>query len=129
MDAALREAEEEVALQRRGSTVLGRLDDIVTVSGFVITPYVVAAPPAWRPSAAAAEVRRAVEFSVTDLLGPEVVRWARIDDAEPLLQMHIGERVRVHAPTGAILWQFRETAVQGVEVPVEGLRQPAFTHR
>ncbi|WP_293782059.1 hypothetical protein [uncultured Aeromicrobium sp.] len=74
-------------------------------------------------------MRRAVEFSVTDLLGPEVVRWARIDDAEPLLQMHIGERVRVHAPTGAILWQFRETAVQGVEVPVEGLRQPAFTHR
>jgi 8-oxo-dGTP pyrophosphatase MutT (NUDIX family) len=129
VEAALREAHEEVALDVDASAVLGRLDDFVTSSGFVISPFVVRAPAGWRPVAAAEEVHRAVEFSVADLLGPDVVRWAQVDDGPPLLQMHITDGVRVHAPTGALLWQFRQTALHAAEVSVADLRQPEFTRR
>jgi 8-oxo-dGTP pyrophosphatase MutT (NUDIX family) len=44
--AALRELAEEVGLDLDASAVLGRLDDFVTRSGFVITPVVVWAGPA-----------------------------------------------------------------------------------
>jgi 8-oxo-dGTP pyrophosphatase MutT (NUDIX family) len=37
---ALREAEEEVALRQSDVEVLGALDDLVTFTGYVITPYV-----------------------------------------------------------------------------------------
>jgi 8-oxo-dGTP pyrophosphatase MutT (NUDIX family) len=39
-DCALREAEEEVGLKRADVTVLGRLDDEVTVTGYRISPLV-----------------------------------------------------------------------------------------
>ncbi|RLV55349.1 CoA pyrophosphatase [Aeromicrobium phragmitis] len=129
LDAALREAHEEVALDTSRSTVLGRLDDFVTSSGFVISPYVVAAPRGWRPIAADEEVQGAFEFAIADLLRPDVVRWARVDDGPALLQMHVAAGVRIHAPTGAVLWQFRQTALHGDEVSIAELRQPLFTHR
>ena len=44
--AALRELHEEVGLDLSADAVLGRLDDFVTRSGFVITPVVVWAGPA-----------------------------------------------------------------------------------
>ncbi len=127
-DAALREASEEVGLPA-GSRVLGRLDDMATTSGFVIAPFVVAAPDGWRPRAADAEVHACFEFAVPDLLGDDVVRWATVDDGPPLLQMHVAPGTRIHAPTGGILWQFRQTALLGQEVSLAGLRQPEFTRR
>ena len=51
--AALREAEEEIGLDPRGVTLLGRMDDHVTGSGFHITPVtgLVPAAPRFTPSA------------------------------------------------------------------------------
>ena len=41
LDTALREGNEEIGLDSRDVTILGRLDDIFTVTtGFIITPYV-----------------------------------------------------------------------------------------
>ena len=48
--AALRELAEEVGLDLEASAVLGRLDDFITRSGFVITPVVVWAGPAMQSS-------------------------------------------------------------------------------
>jgi 8-oxo-dGTP pyrophosphatase MutT (NUDIX family) len=51
--AALREAEEETGIDPRSVHVLGRLGDVPTPTGFLITPVVgvvVAAPSTWRPS-------------------------------------------------------------------------------
>lgn len=129
VEAALREAQEEVSLPSARAEVLGRLDHHVTMSGFVMSPFVVAAPRGWRPVAAAAEVRRTFEFPVAGLLGEQVVRWAQVDEGERLLQMHLAEGVRIHAPTGGVLWQFRETALRGREVDVSTLRHPEFTRR
>lgn len=56
---ALREAEEELGLPVASVDVLGRLDELVMVTSFRVTPVVglVTAPPeSWRPSTEVAEV-------------------------------------------------------------------------
>src|SRR5262249_58054340 len=40
LDTALREAYEEVGLRREDVEILGALDDMLTSTGFVVTPYV-----------------------------------------------------------------------------------------
>ena len=55
--AALREAEEEVGLARDQAEVLGRIDDVVTGTGFHISPVVALVPAGVRFTAAAAEVQ------------------------------------------------------------------------
>ena len=44
LDTALRETWEEMSIDPADVTVLGELDDIVTISDFVVTPYVGAIP-------------------------------------------------------------------------------------
>jgi 8-oxo-dGTP pyrophosphatase MutT (NUDIX family) len=125
-EAALREAEEEVGL--RGGEVAGRLDDFVTDSGFAITPVVVLAP---EPSALArnpAEVQSLHPIPLDRLLGDGVLRWAPQPDGSRLLQLLLRHDMVVHAPTGAILWQFRE-ALLGRRADVGHLAQPDWTRR
>ena len=83
--AALREAEEEIGLDPGAVRFLGRLDDVPTPTGYVITPVVaVIEPPpaAYRPSAfEVAEVfevplSRFAEPGVMETLGA-VERWGR----------------------------------------------------
>jgi 8-oxo-dGTP pyrophosphatase MutT (NUDIX family) len=40
LTTALRETEEEIGVRREDVEVLGRLDDIVTITGFVVSPFV-----------------------------------------------------------------------------------------
>lgn len=127
--AALREAEEEVSLPSSRARMLGRLDDIITTSGFVMSPFVVASPAGWRPSAAAREVAGVFEFPIVGLLGSDVEHWATVDEGPKLLQLRIADGARIHAPTGAVLWQFSQLGLQGIDVSVQGLRQPEFTRR
>jgi 8-oxo-dGTP pyrophosphatase MutT (NUDIX family) len=129
LDAAMREAHEEVGLDPGSGRVLGQLDDFPAKTGFAITPFVVAASDGWMPRAAADEVQAVHTFSVERLYGDEVVHWAPQPDGTTLLQMRIAPDVRVHAPTGAILLQFRELGLHGRHTPVADLTQPPFTHR
>lgn len=71
-DAALREADEEVGLQRDAARTLGRLSPLhIPVSGFNLHAVVAITPtrPAWTPSAR--EVERVLEVPITDLVDPE----------------------------------------------------------
>ncbi|WP_028658840.1 NUDIX hydrolase [Nocardioides insulae] len=132
---ALREAEEEVGLPAAEVRVLGVLDDFPTKTGFAITPLVIAAPEGWLPAAASPEVASVHTFSVDRLAhAPDVVRWSDRDRdgspvPEPLLQLYVAPDTRIHAPTGAILLQFREVGLHGRDTRVADLTQPAFTHR
>jgi 8-oxo-dGTP pyrophosphatase MutT (NUDIX family) len=124
--AALREAAEEVGLE--GGEVLGRLDDFVTDSGFVITPVVVLAPEPARLRRNPAEVHSLHPIPLARLLEDDVLRWAPQPDGPALLQLLLRHDVVVHAPTGAILWQFRE-ALLGRRTAVAHLVQPEWTRR
>ena len=69
-DAALREAEEEVGLDRSGARVIGRLPEHLTGTGYRITPVVALLPPpgALRPDPS--EVAEAFEYALARLLAP-----------------------------------------------------------
>jgi len=69
-DAALREAEEEIALPRAAATVVGQADLYLTVTGFEVTPVVAVIPPdlAYHPNEA--EVADVFEVPLAFVLDP-----------------------------------------------------------
>lgn len=119
VQAALRELEEETAVS--GVAVAGLLDDFVTDSGFVITP-VVAFGGVQKPRRDPREVASIHAVPLERFLQPGVPRWR-----DGLLQMPLGPSIVIHAPTGAILWQFAEVALRGREQRVSDVAQPRWT--
>ena len=127
--AALREMEEEVGLSLSMEDLIGRLDDFTTRSGFVITPLVF-----WGGRNLALEANPSEVQSIHLIPVEEFLR----DDApelnvhnpgeEPVLRMPVGRR-GIFAPTGAILYQFREVAILGRETRVEHYEQPEFARK
>ncbi len=69
-DAALRETEEEIGLDRRHVTLLGRLDDYVTRTGFKVTPVVAVVDPPFDLEPDAGEVETIFEVPLPFLLNP-----------------------------------------------------------
>ncbi|PXY24903.1 coenzyme A pyrophosphatase [Prauserella sp. PE36] len=125
--AALRELHEELGVELGRDRVLGRLDDYVTRSGYVIAPVVVWAgsEPPVRPNPA--EVARLVFLPLADLdVEP---RFVRIPESErPVIQLPVLDTL-LHAPTGAVLHQFREVVLHGRPTRVGGFEQPVFAWR
>jgi 8-oxo-dGTP pyrophosphatase MutT (NUDIX family) len=127
--AALRELAEEAGVHVGPNGVAGRLDDYVTDSGFCITPIVVLAPPGARPERNASEIQSLHPVTLARLLADDVPRWKPLPGGGRLLQMRLRRDMVVHAPTGAILLQFREVALRGVELRIADLVQPEWTRR
>ncbi|ORA34272.1 hypothetical protein BST13_17775 [Mycobacterium aquaticum] len=125
-EAALRELYEEVGLQLTEDHIVGALDDFVTDSGFVITPIVAVVTGSPRLQRNPAEVQSLHRIPLDRLVSDDLPRWAPTPEG-PLLQMPLRSNMVVHAPTGAILLQFREVALLGRHITVAGLQQPAFT--
>lgn len=124
--AALRELAEEVHLELDASAILGRLDDFVTRSGFVITPVVVWAGAARHIRPNPAEVASIHRIPVTEFLRADAPMLAHEGHgAHPVLRMPIGENW-IAAPTAAILYQFREVCIAGRPTRVAHFEQPAF---
>jgi 8-oxo-dGTP pyrophosphatase MutT (NUDIX family) len=103
---ALREAQEEIALDPRRVEVLGLLDDTPTsASRFVITPVVglTAGQPVFRPDGR--EIARVVEIPVAGLLDPRAFReetWERDGRRHPVVFFTHGPDV-VWGATGRIV--------------------------
>ena len=128
VDAALRELAEEAGISAGPEDVAGVLDDLVTGSGFVITPVVVVLRDAVRPRRDPHEVHSLHPVALRRLMSPSVPRWRRQPAGDPLLQMPLRHDMVIHAPTGAIIWQFREVALLGAEVGTADVLQPDWTH-
>jgi 8-oxo-dGTP pyrophosphatase MutT (NUDIX family) len=126
---ALREMHEEVSVALEGNAVLGRLDDFVTRSGFVMTPIVVWGGPdleLWPDPREVASVHR---IPLTELLRDDAPRLDPTDDgAHPVLRMPVGDDY-IAAPTAAILYQFREVCLLGRATRVAHFEQPRFAWR
>lgn len=71
---ALREAEEEVGLDRDAAEVLGQLEPVPTPTGFMIVPFVAWAPPGWVPRPTSPEVHRILTPSLSQLADPGIHR-------------------------------------------------------
>jgi 8-oxo-dGTP pyrophosphatase MutT (NUDIX family) len=123
--AARRELAEELGLSLSGDAVIGLLDDYPTRSGFVITPVVLVA------SGAVGELEPSPDevselFHITlDELDVDPYYLSIPESDRPVVQMPlIGHRI--HAPTAAVLLQFREVALHGRTTRVDSLEQPVF---
>jgi 8-oxo-dGTP pyrophosphatase MutT (NUDIX family) len=75
--AALREAEEEIALNRAHVEVLGRMADYLTGTGYRITPVVGLLPPGLELRPAPEEVDSVFELSIDVLLDPAAPKRQR----------------------------------------------------
>ena len=127
--AALRELAEEVGLLLGPESVLGRLDDFPTRSGFVITPIVVWAGAARDLTPNPAEVARIHRIPLSEFLRPDAPMLETIADSEhPVLRMPVGDSW-IAAPTAAVLYQFREVCLLGRSTRVAHFEQPLFARK
>ncbi|MEL6892406.1 MAG: CoA pyrophosphatase [Actinomycetota bacterium] len=129
IEAALRETHEEVGVELDESAVLGVLDDYATRSGFVMTPVVVWGGDgvAIRPDPG--EVLAAYKVGLHQLLRCDSPRYVEIPESDrPVVQLPLSGDL-IHAPTGAVLLQFRWRCLDGRpsdDARVGDLEQPVF---
>jgi 8-oxo-dGTP pyrophosphatase MutT (NUDIX family) len=129
VEAAIRELCEEVGVSCGTESVLGLLDDYPTRSGYNITPVVV-----WCDTNAALvpdprEVDSAYRVSLADLEKPEVPLLRSIPESDrPVIAIPL-LGTDIHAPTAAVIYQFREVAVHGRSTRVAHFEQPVFAWR
>ena len=129
LEAARRELHEELGVELDEGAVLGLLDDYPTRSGYVITPVVLwgGDEPAIVPHEA--EVLSVHRIAFTELCRPDSPRFVSIPESDrPVVQLPIGGDL-IHAPTGAVLLQFRRVAIEGVCERVADYEQPVFAWR
>ena len=126
LDAALREVDEELGLRLGPDSVVGWLDDYPTRSGYVMTPVVLwaGADPVVRP--APDEVLAAYRIGLHALRDSEPHFVTIPESDRPVIQIPLGNDL-IHAPTGAVLQQFRQVALLGrAGERVDHLEQPVF---
>ena len=126
-DTARRELEEELGLALDADAVLGRLDDYTTRSGYVITPVVLWAPGDVVLEPNPAEVAHVYRIGLHELQRPDSPRFVTIPESDrPVVQVPLGKDL-IHAPTGAVLVQFRWVALDGrTGERVHEFEQPVF---
>jgi len=124
-DAASREMEEEIGLVLESKSILGRLDDFVTRSGFHITPVVFWGGETSEFFPNPDEVDSVHRIPVIELLREDAPILDQGEGPEPVLLMPVGDDW-IAAPTAAILYQFREVCLLGKETRVAHFDQPKF---
>lgn len=127
--AARRELAEELGVTLSGDRVLGRLDDFATRSGFVITPVVLWGPDVRELAPNPEEVALAYRVPLAELYRPDIPFLHHIEGSEsPVLSLPL-VGTEVYTPTAAIIYQFRELALEGRTTRVHHFEQPRFAWR
>jgi mutator protein MutT len=127
--AALREMAEEVGLSLEPGSVLGRLDDFTSRSGFLITPVVVWGGAARDLVPNAGEVASIHRIPLSEFLRADAPLLETLEGSEhPVLRMPVGE-CSIAAPTAAMLYQFREVCLLGRTTRVAHYEQPLFARK
>ncbi len=128
IDAALRELDEEIGLRLPASEVLGVLDDYPTRSGYLVTPVVVWAAGRRELRPNPHEVESVHRIGLAQIAHADAVDFTSIPESgRRVVRIRIDGSL-VHAPTAAILYQFREV-LAGRATRVFDLEQPLFAWR
>jgi 8-oxo-dGTP pyrophosphatase MutT (NUDIX family) len=126
--AARRELDEELGLALGADCVAGILDDYPTRSGFVITPVVMTVDARLEELTPSPDEVEQIFHVTLDELDVEPYYLEIPESDRPVIQLPIVGH-RVHAPTAAVLLQFREVALRARPTRVDGLEQPVFAWR
>ena len=126
--AALRELHEEVGLDLAPDAVLGTLDDYPTRSGYLVTPVVVWAGLNPTFNINPHEVASIHRIPLADIACEDAVDFTTIPQSpRRVVRVRINGS-RIHAPTAAFIYQFREL-LAGRVTRVADLEQPVFAWR
>ena len=119
--------DEEIGVRLGPDAVLGVLDDYATRSGYVITPVVVWGGPEVEIVPHPGEVLAAYRIGLHELSRDDSPRFVTIPESDrPVVQVPLGGDL-IHAPTGAVLVQFRWVALDGrLGARVDEFEQPVF---
>jgi len=117
---ALREAEEEIGLAPGHVRIIGRLDDLITISDYHVTAHVgvietTRSPYIWRPQAH--EVAEVIEVPIAHLLDvANLIEFPVQRNGETVTRegYRFGEHV-IWGATGRMLRNFLEAAVIGLD--------------
>ncbi len=125
---ALRELHEELGLELKPDDVLGQLDDYPTRSGYLITPVVAWAAASAKLTPNPTEVRSVHRIALTAIEQNDAFDFTAIPESERrvIRFRHAGQFI--HAPTAALIYQFREV-LAGRDTRVAELEQPVFAWR
>jgi 8-oxo-dGTP pyrophosphatase MutT (NUDIX family) len=127
VQAALRELAEEVGVVLGPDAVLGLLDDYPTRSGYRITPVVLWAGAEPEIVANPDEVAVVHRIALREIdVDPRLVSIP--ESTAPVIQLPLLGG-HLHAPTAAVLHQFREVALHGRRTRVAHYEQPVFAWR
>ena len=130
LDALIREVSEEVGLTLEPGDVLGRLDDYQTRSGYAIRPYVAWTDTLDQTEADPEEVACLLRIPVTALTGPAVPTLVQFPgQSQPILQLPLGGNRVIHAPTGALLYQFARWVFDRRRIDMTAFGEPEFAWR
>lgn len=125
-DAVLRETAEEIDLHLPPENILGVLDDYQTRSGYLITPVVVWGGEDVTMRANPEEVESIHLVSFGELNRPDSPVFLDIPESDrPVIRLLVEENF-VHAPTAAVMYQFREVCLHGRHTRVDHYEQPVF---
>jgi 8-oxo-dGTP pyrophosphatase MutT (NUDIX family) len=105
---ALREASEEIGLGERDARILGTLDDIVTVTEFVVTPFVGVVPYPYPFKLSPVEIAELIEVPLAMLLDPGCFGEREIlqDNRKRMVEAYQYKNHSIWGATARILKQF-----------------------
>ena len=127
LQAALREMQEEVNLVLDSSHFLGRLDDISSRSGYVISPFVCWADDTSSMVPNPDEVASIHRIPLRLFEGVDAVQFIDVEgQTEKMLRLQLGDN-RIHSPTGAFLLQLWEVGVNGRHTRVKQHLHPDWS--
>src|SRR4051812_18367379 len=126
--AAVRELHEELGLGLDDASVLGALDDYPTRSGYRITPVVMWLAGGIGELAPNPHEVASVHVATWEMLTVEPIFLTIPESDRPVIQLPM-LGTKIHAPTAAVLYQFRELALFGRTTRIDGLEQPTWAWR
>lgn len=127
-EAALRELNEELGLDYPADAVIGPLDDYETQSGFCIRPFVIWGGPLADMKPDPVEVSIVYQIPLGELNSPAIPQFSKgLHPESPVLSAPIpATQNTIHAPTAALIYQFREVAMNGRATRVGHYGEPQF---
>ncbi len=118
LHAALREAEEELGIRPEDVEVIGRLDEIITITRFRITPFIALIPYPYTFRVSEDEIAEVIEIPLNSFMDPEIFRrddsWRYEGKPYPVYYFTVG-RHTVWGATARILKQFMELVMDWKE--------------
>lgn len=125
--AALRELHEELGIELPRETVMGRLDDLATLSGHLMTPVVVWSDDPLELNPSPAEVHYALRPPVSELDHPDSPLIEENPAGGPPLKRMFVQGSWINPPTAAVLYQFREVCLHARWTRTDDIGQPSWT--